>query len=71
MKKHLALLLAVAMLATVFLTACGSQKATETTEAATEATTEAATPATKQTITYWNIATDEPDKTIFSYAVDK
>ena len=37
MKKHLALLLAVAMLATVFLTACGSQKATETTEAATEA----------------------------------
>ena len=50
MKKHLALLLAVAMLATVFLTACGSQKATETTEAATEAataaTTEAATPAT-------------------------
>lgn len=75
MKKHLALLLAVAMLATVFLTACGSQKATETTEAATEAateaTTEAATPATKQTITYWNIATDDPDKTIFSYAVDK
>lgn len=80
MKKKLALLLAAAMLLSL-LAACGEgKKPTEpgnsgdtpgSSDAGGEPANNPGGSGDSKTITFWDIATDEPDKTIWSYAVDK
>ncbi|MBD5153426.1 MAG: extracellular solute-binding protein [Oscillibacter sp.] len=80
MKKKLALLLAAAMMITVLLAGCGGNNAdTPNNNDASNNTSSPSAPDTNEpassgnggTISFWNIATDEPDKTLFTYAVDK
>ena len=85
MKKKLALLLAAVMLLSLTLAGCGNGKTPNEPGANSDPGTgdDASDPGTSDpgtsdpgtsggdTITYWNIATDEPDTTVFSYAVDK
>ena len=63
MKKKFALLLCTVLMASSVLAGCGKQP---TMDGSSEAST-----GDSDTITFWNIATDEPDKTIWSYAVDE
>lgn len=87
MKKKLALLLAAIMVLSLALTGCGGNNDSgsgSNTPADTSSgdsgsgssgdsgsgTSEPASGG-GGTITFWNIATDEPDKTVFSYAVDQ
>ncbi len=81
-KKVIAAIMAAAMVVTS-LTACGGKKPTVPAGAGTEGpateagASEAAAPADApaagddKTISFWDIATDEPDKTIWTWAVDK
>ncbi len=77
MKRKLALLLAAVMTITVFLSGCGGGGSTPAPKGSGDAAgggTSAAPNAggsDSKTITFWDIATDEPDKTIWTYAVDK
>lgn len=83
MKKKQVLALALASMMTMGLTACGGAQPTgskapagDATAAATAAaaTSAAAAPAASgddKTITFWNLGTDEPDKTLWTYAVDQ
>lgn len=78
MKKKLALLLAAVMLLSLVLAGCGGNDGGNNTPAGgnessnDNGTNEPSAPSGGGgTITFWNIATDEPDKTIFTYAVDK
>ena len=72
MKKQIALALTAAM--TVGMLAGCSGKTPTAAGGSTVTSTESGTTAAAgddKTITFWNIATDEPDKTIWSYAVDQ
>lgn len=66
MKKNLALLLALVMLVSVFMTACGGEGAAEPQQGAAVNNESAG-----GTISFWNIATDEPDKTVWFWGVDQ
>lgn len=82
MKKKLALLLAAAMLLSL-LAACGGGKTPDNPNADNPGGgdsqnndnpgggSQGGGSSDSKTITFWDIATDEPDKTIWSYAVDK
>lgn len=72
MKKQIALALTAAM--TVGMLAGCSGKTPTAAGGSTVTSTGSETTAAAgddKTITFWNIATDEPDKTIWSYAVDQ
>ncbi len=81
MKKKLALLLAAMMLLSLTLAGCGDGKTPNTGNNPGGETSDPGdnNPSDSNpggssnggTITFWNIATDEPDKTVFSYAVDQ
>ena len=80
MKRTLALFLALVMAVALFA-GCGggAQPAAGGTSSTGGSSSGSTAPASggsaasgsAQTITFWNIATDEPDKTIWSYAVDQ
>ncbi len=82
-KKFLGKLVALTLVAAMAFTGCGKQPeeaktddgaATETTETTEEKQEEPAAEETTSdggTISFWNIATDEPDKTLYTWAVDK
>lgn len=71
MKKKLALFLVVVMLGSV-CSACGSASSVATDAMSTEdtATTSSAITEADQSISFWNMGTDDPDKTLWQYAVD-
>lgn len=73
MKKHvLTMLLTGSMLVAGILGGCGGSKATPAPKGADGAAVSAPASGGKgENITFWNIATDEPDKTLFTWAVDK
>lgn len=77
MKKKLALILSALMLLNVALFGCGSgdsgggTSSDPGTEASDPGTNNAGTSGEGGNIIFWDIATDEPDKTIWTYAVDK
>ncbi len=75
-KRLLSLLFAGALMITGVLSGCGSSGgATPAPKGEGNGADSSANSTTasgdESTITFWNIATDEPDKTLFSWAVDK
>lgn len=71
MKKKLALLLAAMMLLSLTLAGCGGGKQPTGGNDNPGGNNNPGGSSGGGTITFWDIATDEPDKTLWSYAVDK
>ena len=72
-KSVLTMLLTGTMMVSGILGGCGGSKAAPAPKGADggAVTTTAASSGKGENITFWNIATDEPDKTLFTWAVDK